>query len=199
MLNIDGLTGWTHWMDSLDGLTGWTHWMDSLDGLTGWTHWMDSLDGLTGWTHWMDSLDGVTKYWQSISEITKRNLIMRPISLYLLLFAFCVPQSIFGSEVFRWQDENGNWHFTDQPEDEGYEPTQIKQTNIINWSNSPTLQIQKATAATKGNGNFSKKRKRCDYLSEKIESYAEKSKQNPDNLSYRQKKREFVWRKQKEC
>lgn len=120
---------------------------------------------------------------------------------YLIFLIFLLGSVMVNADtVYRWQDENGRWHFSDRPVD-GADSVAIQPQEItsVDWKPTPEIEVEKATSATPGNKTFSTKRKRCQYLSSKAQHYAKKAKTHLGNPKYKAKKREYRWMIQKEC
>ncbi len=115
----------------------------------------------------------------------------------LILFGATIVNA---DTVYRWQDKNGRWHFSDRPVD-GADTVAIQTQDItpVDWKSTPEIEVEKATSATPGGKTFSKKRKRCEFLNRKAQHYAKKSKKHLGNPKYKEKKREYRWKIQKEC
>lgn len=117
--------------------------------------------------------------------------------IVILLVSFSAAAA---EQVYKWQDKNGRWHYSDKPvNSQAVEEITLEGISAIDWQDTPTVKKISKRKATKGKGNLQQKQKRCEYLTKKVSYYEAKSREKFRSSKYREKKRHYRWLKQKEC
>ncbi len=90
----------------------------------------------------------------------------------LMAIVLCLPTMwLFAAELYKWQDEKGNWHYSDKsPVDQKVEKEEAKEVQPVEWQETPDTKKLRKVRTENRNDRVSNKAYECKRSKLKSES-----------------------------
>ncbi|NVJ51152.1 MAG: DUF4124 domain-containing protein [Gammaproteobacteria bacterium] len=121
------------------------------------------------------------------------------LKLMLTAALFCCSLSIAAAEVYKWQDENGKWHFSDKPpvtkkDQKKVAKESAEEVATVGWKDTPKVknkrQYRNSSARTSSNKSrkCNRSKTRSDYHDKRLKRGTSTNGSNYHNKKLRQER-----------